>query len=177
MIYLSDCDNLTNNGFLLRILLTIISLPLINSNFKYLLIIIPIVLVILDGVDNIFIGYELIKRNHNFILEGGSNCTKTNRYYHFKDKIVDILSYIIFYIYFYDKLKDKLLEFFIIYRLIGLINYIITDNKINIIIFFDFVKEYMIYKFFFNNNYILLIIFMICKMIFEYWFHTFRNKF
>lgn len=128
---------MTNNGFLLRILLTIISLSIVDNNYKYLLLIIPIVLVILDGVDNIFIGYELIKRNHNFILKGGSNFTKINRYYHLKYKIVDILSYIIFYIYFYDKLKDKLLEFFIIYRIIGNINYIIIGNKINIIIFFD----------------------------------------
>ena len=177
MIYLNNCDNLVKNGFLIRILLTIISLPLIDRNFKYLLIIIPIILGILDGLDNVFINYEIVKRKYNFIFNSGSNCTIINRYYHLTDKILDILSYIIFYIYFYDKLKDKLLEFFIIYRLIGIINYIITGNKNNIIIFFDFVKEYMIYKFFFKNNYYLLIILIICKIYFEYWFHNFHNKF
>ena len=59
------------------------------------------------------------------------------------DKIVDIFSYILLLFIYYD---DKLLLYFIIYRLIGVILFSLTKKSIYLIIFFDFIKEYLLYQ-------------------------------
>jgi len=177
MIYLNNCSDLINKGIILRILVTILILPLLNpiKNSYYFLLIIPIILTILDSLDTFFITYEIYKKTNIPFLKR-PNCTIKYKKYQISDKINDILSYIIFYIYFYDILKDKLLEFFIFYRLIGVINFVMTGNKNNIIIFFDFVKEYILYKFIFNKIQPILFVFIIFKIIFEYIFHKKWNN-
>jgi hypothetical protein len=147
-------------GFLLRIIITILSIFIIPIN-KYLLIILPILFICLDKIDNILTSNKY---------------TKTE-YYHIVDKIIDILSYMYVYIIFNKYLHDNILEFSIFYRFIGVILFAITKEKKHLIIFFDFIKEYMLYKFIFNNNIYVLLLCIILKIIFEYIFHIHWNKY
>jgi hypothetical protein len=171
MIYLKNCKELIIKGHLLRVILTILALPFIKNQKS--IIIIPIVLIILDSLDNVFIKYELIKTNN---LHNGTNCNRINKYYKIYDKIIDILSYILYYVVFYDILNDELLEFFIFYRLIGIIIYTITKNENYIIIYFDFFKEYIVCKYLGIQNIYLLVLFMVCKVIYEYILHKIINQ-
>jgi hypothetical protein len=95
------------------------------------------------------------------------NCTKTFNY-QIKDKIVDVISYLML-INFYE--FDEYLKYFVMYRLIGVIMYTITRNSDWLIIFFDFVKEYMIYRYIFGGKNYYLPILMIGKILFEIFYH------
>jgi len=172
MIYLKNCKEVSFKGFLLRIIMTVLFLPFIKIQNS--VIIIPIVLIILDSLDNVFIKYELIKTNNS--LYKGTNCNRIKNYHKLYDKVIDILSYILFYVVFYDILKDELLEFFIFYRLVGVIIYMITKNQNYIIIYFDFFKEYIVCKYLGIQNIYLLFILMICKVIYEYILHNIINQ-
>lgn len=130
----------------------------------YLLI--PFILILLDEIDNIF----LINKYH--IL------TKSYTYQTL-DKINDCISYILVPVFFN---VNSTLIFFIIYRIIGVILYIITHNNNYLIIFFDFVKEYMLLFYFCNKfNYIhhyyklILVLCILLKLLFEYYYHKYHN--
>ncbi len=43
-------------------------------------------------------------------------------------------------------------------------------------VFFDFVKEYLLYSFVFKNNYTYIPIIVICKIAYEIYFHSVINK-
>lgn len=164
------CKDAINSSMIIRIILTIISIfllskiriPLVNKN---LYLILPILLTILDETDNI----NTFNLKYKGILNG---CTKTFDY-QIKDKYVDVLSYLYTnYIFESDDIIYKLS----IYRLIGVILFGISGLSKYLIIFFDFVKEYMLYKYIFADNYTYLPIAIIFKIIFEYYFHSNVNK-
>lgn len=142
-----DCA--INEGMILRTVFTYYFLKNSQNNLLYT----PLLLTGLDLFDN--------------VLLKDKKCTKTFNY-QMKDKAVDVISYIML-LYFYD--FDKYLKYFVIYRLIGVTMYILTRNSDWLIIFFDFVKEYMIYRYIFgeNNNY--LLVSMIGKILFEIFYH------
>ena len=178
MIIIKDCLAHVSNGMALRTVLTFASFYIIKvyATKWDLHLVLPIVLTILDAVDNFFIKYSAISQGYN-ILEG-TNCTKKSKealYYQVNDKIIDILSYVLCYTYFYKELKDPLLELFIIHRMIGVILFITTHKKYFLVICFDFVKEYMLYKYFFAAKYSYLPFFVILKIIFECVLHLFIN--
>jgi hypothetical protein len=152
-----DCN--INEGMILRLGVTYY---ILRENSKRMngsinLLVMPILLTGLDLVDN--------------LLMKNKNCTKTYDYQK-KDKIVDILSYLIL-LNFYE--SDKYLNFFVFYRLIGVILYILTNNSNWLIIFADIVKEYMLYKYIFgeNNNYLSILI--LGKVLFEIYFNKIKN--
>jgi hypothetical protein len=161
------CEQYIRNGIIFRYIITIISLYILflyqNNNIinKYLYLILPILLIILDSTDNIFNFYYKI-----------NNCTKTF-YYQYLDKICDYISYILLFYFF--KL-DNLLLYFGLYRLRGCIIFYLTKKSIWLIVFFDFIKEYLLYIFLFENNYIYLPFFIVCKIVFEYYLHNIINK-
>jgi hypothetical protein len=178
MIILKDCLTHVSNGMAFRTIFTFASFYIIKTYATKwdLYLVLPIVLTILDGVDNLFILKYAIPKG--YVLFKGTNCTKKSKeaiIYQVNDKIIDILSYVLCYIYFYKQLKDPLLELFIIHRMIGIILFIITYKKYFLVVGFDFVKEYMLYKYFFASNYSYLPLFIILKIIFEYVFHLFIN--
>jgi hypothetical protein len=178
MIILKDCLTHVSNGVALRTVLTFISFYLIKTyaNKNHIHVILPFALTILDGVDNFFIKYDVISKGKS--ITAGTNCTKKSKeskFYQVNDKIIDTLSYILCYIYFYEELNDTLLEIFIAYRTIGVILFIVTHNKYFLVSCFDFVKEYMLYKHFFQSDYTYLAFFIILKIIFEYVFHMIYN--
>jgi len=177
IVFLKNCLQHNNNGFILRIVLTLISFEILKQykNDKYFLIILPVLLTVLDLADNAFVKYAEWKKSPSLIFNR-TNCTTKSRYYQNVDKIIDMASYILAYLYFYDVIKDTLLEYFIAFRFIGVTMFLMTSNKYYLVIFFDFVKEYMLYKYFFNNNSYVLIICMILKILFEYVMHIKMNQ-
>lgn len=160
------CDSKIKNGILIRYIITILVFYIlslkIDTYYKYIYLILPILLTLFDNVDNIFtFSYK------------NNNCTKSY-YYQYNDKICDIISYLLLFSFF--KLDNSIL-FFIFYRIIGVILFYFTKNTIWLVIFFDFVKEYLIYMFIFQNNYnYILPILILFKIIFEYYFHNVTNK-
>lgn len=159
------CKKLIDNGMILRYIVTVITFYFLSLNVStlknYIYLILPIVLTLLDGLDNIFTGFD--KDN---------NCVKSF-YYQSNDKICDSISYLLLYAFF--KL-DFILLFFILYRVIGVILFYYTKNSSWLILFFDFAKEYLLYFFIFGNNFVYLPFFILCKIGFEYYHHTINNK-
>lgn len=161
-----ECKENIFNGMILRYVITIFSFYILflfrnnESINKNIYLILPILLVILDGVDSIFTFY---KKN---------NCNQTF-YYQYLDKICDSISYLLLFLFF--KLENILL-YLVLYRIIGVILFSITKNSIYLMLFFDFVKEYLFYSFVFKNNYIYLPLFVICKIAYEIYLHSVLNK-
>jgi len=159
---MSFCNTDIHNSMLIRCIITIFSLSILylynNIIHKYIFLILPILLTILDSIDSL-----TLKKY---------KCVKTF-YYQSLDKIIDSISYLLIFLFF--KL-DNIFLFFIFYRIIGVILFYITKKSKWLILFFDFTKELLLYIFIFGNNYIYLPIFIICKIIFEYSFHNIINK-
>jgi hypothetical protein len=162
-----QCDQKINNSMIIRCILTILSLyfaslsKIILKN-KYL--ILPILLIFLDLSDNIF-KYGINNDNNN-------KCTKTFNYQS-KDKIIDILSY--FYTHQLFDL-DKNVMYLSIYRLFGVVLFCISKLSLWLIIFVDFVKEYMTYLYVFKNNLTYFPVFFVFKIVFEMYYHLIVNK-
>lgn len=173
-----NCYNLIKIGMLIRYTATIITFYVLWLNItnkfisKYLLIILPILLTILDEIDNI--SFIKFKKQNTLInnISIHNDCTKSFTYQS-NDKICDIISYLLLFVFF--KL-DNMLLFFVVYRLIGVIMFYVTKNSRWLILFFDFSKEYMIYLFIFGTNYLYLPMYICFKIYFEYYYHTIHNK-
>ena len=147
----------------IRYICTFVSLYLLQKyvNKKYIKLILPILLIILDGLDNKSVYCKQIYKK----------CTK-KFYYQYMDKICDSISYLLLFVFFKF---DNILLFFILYRIIGIILFYKSKNSKWFIIFFDFAKEYILYSYIFNNNCNYIILFIILKILFEYYHHTINN--
>ena len=138
---MSLCDKYIYNGIVFRYIITIFSFYILlfyYHNSKYLYLILPILLTVLDETDNIFTGFH----KSNGIMNG---CTKTFNY-QYLDKICDSVSYLLLFLFFKF---DNLLLYFILYRIIGVIFFYFTKNSKWLILFFDFAKEFLLYTFIF----------------------------
>ena len=160
------CNNLIKNGIIIRYIITFISFYMLIINInnkvlnKYIYLILPILLTVLDSLDNIFT-----------IFYKYNDCTRLF-YYQVYDKIYDSLSYLLLYLFLHLFFSaDYILLLLIFYRIIGVILFSITKNKKWLIIFFDFVKEYLLYLFIFGKNYTYIYLFIFLKIFFEYYFH------
>lgn len=172
------CKNIITNGIFVRYIITIIALYYLSMNLniqfinKNIYLILPFLLTFLDSVDNIFTITILDSVDNIFTFF--NNYKKTLRncaslyYYQYQDKICDSISYLLLFVFF--KLNNGLL-FFILYRIIGVILFCITKDNKWLIIFFDFVKEYLLYYFIFGNNNSYIFIFILLKINFEYYLH------
>lgn len=170
-----DCISKVKNGIIIRYIVTVIAFYLLSINSKdddkRIYLILPILLLVLDNVDNIFtFNYE---RNI---------CTKTF-YYQSNDKVCDLISYLLLF-YFFE--LDNIALGFTLYRMIGVVLYNITKNGIWLMLFFDCVKEYLLYLFLFGKfeikkgsklkplppNWKILSIFILFKMGVEFHYHV-----
>jgi hypothetical protein len=151
------CEEDINYGMILRLIITIISFAYlyiyINDKYikKNIFAILPILLTLLDVMD----GYK---------LHGREDCYKTY-YYQIFDKIVDVISYSLLFVFLP---LDTTLLFFVLYRIIGVIIFTVTRQKTSLIVFFDFVKEYLLYLFIFDKNYTYFASCIFLKILFEY---------
>ena len=106
-------------------------------------------------------------------------CTK-RFYYQVSDKIYDSISYLMVYVFLrqffrLDAKSDMILLLFILYRIIGVVLFYKTKNSTWLILFFDFIKEFFLYLAIFGNNYSYIGLFIGCKIMFEYYYHTIHN--
>ncbi len=176
-----SCKTLINYGFTIRCILTlafILWLYSFSTNKfikKYIYLFLPIGLSILDKIDEIFISYAMLLQYLN--INNTNNIyfkCSANFYYQYYDKIYDSLSYILtFLLCLYFK-KDLILLWFIIYRIIGVILFCLTKDSLWLIVFFDFIKEYLLYLFVFNTNYAYILVFIFLKICFEIWLHKYH---
>lgn len=160
-----DCHWVISRGMLVRYGLTVAAFcALLGNHSKHIYLILPVVLTILDFCDGFFIKYK------NYILKE-ENCYIEFEY-QIVDKAVDSLSYLLFLFLKFDYVT----LFFIGYRILGVLLFYATRNGAWLILFFDFIKEYMLYRYLFGMNYAYLLPCMALKIAFEYYFHTFHNK-
>ena len=173
---MTECKPLIKKGFVLRNVLTLLSLYVIyfylhkKSVRKYLYLILPVVLTLMDNSDNFFM-YSV----QDFVLTKKRKCAKTFDYHH-HDKISDSLAYAFAYFFIFLCVKhDPFLLFFVLYRIVGVFVFSYTKNSKWLVLFFDFVKEYFLYLFLFGRNWKYLPFFITLKMVFEYLFHSIIN--
>jgi hypothetical protein len=172
------CNGLIDNGMIVRYMISILVFYILiicckNKYIKnYIYLILPIILTLLDKIDNKFILSFINNGNNTTHL----SCAGLFNYQK-SDKICDSFSYLLAYIFLAICFKvDNILLFLIIYRIIGVILFTVTKNSRWLILFFDFIKEYFIYLFIFHNNYMYIPLFILCKIIFEYYWHTTKNS-
>jgi hypothetical protein len=163
-----NCYKSINTSMILRIILTVISLFLVSISSNSFIqgniyLILPILLLFLDNLDSLSL--KVIKGIDN-------KCTRLFNY-QINDKIIDVASYIYMYYLFNN---DVNILFLSLYRLLGVILFYVTKSSKWLIVFFDFVKEYMLYVYFFKDNYRYLPMAILAKIIYEYIFHTLHNK-
>ena len=129
-------------GLYTRAVVTVVGLAIINHYAHsipkvgaQIYIILPIFLFIADAIDGAFVKPS---QKHFFSTFG----------YQAGDKIIDVWSYLLVLLLLPS---DGMLRFFVFYRLVGVIFFIWTKNAAFLILFFDFVKEYLLYYYFFRN--------------------------
>lgn len=130
---------------------------------KYLYIILPIGLMVLDTMDNF-----LNKMKYKYLFDV---CSQTFEYQR-NDKIIDTLSYLPLLLL----IDNPIIPVFLLYRMIGVLS--LLDNKQGkyLILFPDYMKEFTLYLYFFNNNYTHLNKLLLGKLIFEFLLHHINNK-
>jgi len=166
------CAKNIRNGIIFRYIITLVLfyiLSIYNNNniiHNYFYLIAPVMLTVLDSADSIF--NFSCKRNQCT----KNQCSKTF-YYQYLDKICDSVSYLLLFLFFR---LDNVVLYFILYRIVGVLLFSLTKNSVWLILFFDFVKEFLLYIFIFKNNYTYLPIFVLGKIAFEYYFHNVINK-
>lgn len=159
-VSLEGCHSRIQKSMIFRILVSGLSLFVLSyhtsSSFlqKHLLLLLPIILTALDFTDN--------------ILTFRNGCAQTLDY-QTKDKILDILSY--FYTYALFPLDINIL-WLTLFRSLGVALFVFTGASIWLILFLDFVKEYMLYTYVFSSDFQYLPIAVLAKYGFEWLLHT-----
>jgi hypothetical protein len=158
------CFNAIKKSMTARIIITILLLYFLSlSDQKYItrniFIILPILLTLFDKVDTIY-------------SERKDKCTKSFEY-QLNDKVVDVASYFYTYALFNE---DNNILYLSIYRLLGVLLFYFTKTSIWLVVFFDFIKEYMVYTYLFKDNFTYMPLAVIGKFIFEYFFHSIINN-
>ena len=164
------CKDRLRLGFFLRVLVTcilLLSIDYLDKDKKYLLLLLVFKIIILDSIDSV--PTLLYKGNKDSCW---NPCTQLF-YYQKWDKIVDLFSYLLLYI---ALDYDIYLLILIIWRIIGISLFAHSKNRGWLVPFFDFIKEYLLYLYFFGNNFKYIPIFFIAKIFFEYYFHVYRFK-
>jgi hypothetical protein len=187
-----SCIELTNYGIIVRIVITIILFFILylfmkdGNKFcnKYFLVILSILLLLLDYFDLIpYLYYYYYKPNSSetkciYELSPEAKLVNYNNgkknydtlYYNIVDKCVDTISYIIAYFVFN---LNNIFLYFLFYRMVGVGLYIYTQDSRWLILFFDFMKEYLIYFFLVKNNLSYMWLFILLKIYFEIYLHSY----
>jgi hypothetical protein len=178
MVYEVNCSEILNENMILRVfsffLFLLILFKYSNNKVihKYLLLILVVSLLLSDLLDTIFpifLGTPFTKEKFKY-----QSCIYTS-FYVIKDKVADLVSYILVFLIFFK--NDYLLLVFILYRAVGIVLYLLTNNTNWFILFFDFIKEYLLYNYLFKTNKYIFI-FIILKIIYEYFnYYIFNSRY
>ena len=157
-------------GIFVRLFTTVFLIYYIGRYYKkspYLLLILVGKLLFTDALDSIF---TLFYKGN--LKDCWSPCTGLH-YYQSADKILDLISYILVYL-----MLDcnQMVGLFIVWRFVGVILFNASKKRVWLVPFFDFIKEYLLYLYFIGKNNTFLPIFIIMKIIFEYYFHIYRQS-
>jgi|688.fasta_scaffold316890_2 hypothetical protein len=95
--------------------------------------------------------------------------------YQLRDKIVDTLSYA-YVLLVYSEQLDPLFRIALIYRTIGVILFIATRQSFWLILFFDTVKEILLYRYLFEENNTYLVVMVILVILYEVVHKTMNEK-
>jgi hypothetical protein len=165
------CKKKIIQGSVFRFILTLITFYFIKkwTNPKYLYIILPISLVILDSTDTIFSKLYSFKQGYY-----KDQCIHTF-FYQSIDKINDLACYVLAW-YWFDLKSDPLFLVFCILRAFGVTGFLLTKKSYPLMIFPDLFKEYLIYRYLIPKGFNLLPIVIILKIGFEIFFHTQVNQ-
>ena len=185
-----SCIELTNYGMIFRIFSTIILFFILYSLMKggnkfcnkYFLVILALSLYILDSFDTkAFPLYQYyvpssiesacsykISRISKIKSFYEQKLNINSIYYNIIDNCVDTLIYIIAYFVFN---LNNIFLYFLLYRMVGVGIYIYTQNTRWLILFFDFMKEYLIYFFLVKNDLSYIWLFILVKINFEIYLH------
>ena len=147
----TSCSANIQRGMLFRLLVTGVTLMLVPGRNRFL--VVPIVLTLLDFMDNIY--------------TFNNGCAHTFDY-QFRDKLVDVASYLLVPL-------DSTVFGLTIFRFIGVLLFGSTGQSYWLVLFFDFVKEYMLYSYFFSTPVYLPVV-VALKIMFEAW-HHFNHSF
>lgn len=176
MVYKINCSKILNENMIVRVFLFFLFLLILfkySDNkiiHKYLLLILVVGLFISDKSDTFFpIFFDPLFTNEK---PKYNNCLYTD-FYTIKDKIADLASYVLVFLIFFK--NDYLLLAFILYRMVGIILYLTTNNTKWFIPFFDFIKEYLLYNYLFKTNKYIFV-FIILKIIYEYFNYSIINS-
>lgn len=163
------CKTTNVLGAIIRIILTFGTFWLISTFIRSssIFIVLPIALTILDYCDNI----------PNLIYSWYSTSVYKNTCtpffeYQSMDKVMDWASYLLAWYWF--KLDLVFLALCLI-RGLGVIGFIQMKKSYPLIIFPDFLKEYLLYRYFIPSGFNWLPAVMLAKLGFEFYFHTIIN--
>lgn len=159
------CKDKLRLGFILRVVVTVIilySLKFFSHKKEDLLLLIVVKLILLDTIESL---PTLFYRQQNETC--WNPCTHLN-YYQIPDKILDLFSYLLVYVLL-D--YDEYLFILIAFRFFGVYLFANTQKREWLIPFFDFVKEYLVYLYFFGYNFQYIWVFFLCKIGLESYHH------
>ncbi len=158
------CKQPIRIGQQIRILATLLIFPLLKYlrlNDKLLLLVITFFIFFLDSLDSEYLKSKKQKK-----------CVETLFYQQY-DKIIDLLTYI--YVLYVFKL-DNLYSVFCLFRALGTIFFLITNESYYLMITPDFMKEYLVYRYLFPTENKYLVYLFIYKYTFEVVWHGFINR-
>jgi hypothetical protein len=132
-----------------------------------------LLLVLLDIIDCNPLFMKLIHK------EDSERFCNSNHHYVLLDKLVNIFQYCIAIYFLSPQLPPNVIHIllgFTLMRLVGLFKFSFDKNPVAFVIFFDFIKEYLLLFYIYYPNFTmwLLIETMIVKVIFEYYMHKRR---
>jgi hypothetical protein len=163
-----------NVPFYIRIFLTFLLFFGRNN-----LILMVILLIFLDMIDTRFI-YKNNKLEFTILPSPLKMNDEVYKKYDYYDKLVDFFQYTIALILVYKIIPKNwriIILFFYLWRLIGLILFLLIGNKRILVIFFDLIKELLFLSIFINFSIKNLIIIIILKLlIIEIPLHLFKNN-
>jgi hypothetical protein len=141
-------------GMMTRVTLTLLVIPMTKYVMIDYRIVLYFILLFLDHVDS------LLPLFMYGIRVGGE------WEYQILDKIVDTLSYG-YVLLLYSEQLDPLFRIALIYRMIGVILFIVTRQSFWLILFFDTVKEILLYRYLFEENNSYLVAMVILVILYE----------
>lgn len=163
---MTKCTYPVNISMLLRIILTVGSISYLALHrdwvaglgaANYLYLILPVLLTLLDLTDNAF------------KFDGALTDCARGFDYQIKDKLVDLGSYL----FSYGVLDlDPVILYLTVWRAVGVGLFYLTRVSAWLVLFFDFVKEYMLYRYVFGQDFSHIPLVLAVKVFFEYYLHT-----
>ncbi len=152
--------NAIQKGMMLRVILTLVVIPLLKVwSAVDIRIQLYLALAILDNLDYTATQY--------FFSDNRVNYGPTKEYQNL-DKIVDTLSYwYVVVCYLHTGIVTPLFLRLLVYRTIGVLLYLVTQQSICLIVFFDAVKEALLYDMWFGSDYTYLPVLIGSVVLFE----------